>query len=688
MNIHEYQAKELLKSYGVPVPAGEVVYSDRAAARVAEELGGVRWVVKAQIHAGGRGKGGGVKVANSVEKVAEVADQMIGSTLITAQTGPEGKRVHRVLVERASRIDREFYLSMIVDRTSQKIVVIVSAEGGVEIEEVAAERPEAIHTEYVDPGVGLLDFQCRKIATSIGLANRAASFTRLLKRIYRLFRDKDCLLLEINPFIVTEDGDLIALDCKMQFDDNALYRQAPVAELRDFDEEDPKEVDASGHGLNYVALDGNVGCIVNGAGLAMGTMDAIVHHGGRPANFLDVGGGASPEKIANAFRIVLTDPNVEAILVNIFAGINRCDWIAQGIVQATRDQQIGVPGDRASRRHERRGRPSHPDGIRSRRDPGRRPGRCGGKGRRRRLGGRGMSVFVDKDSKVIIQGFTGQHATFHAEESIRFGTKVVGGVTPGKGGRVHLGLPVFNSVAEAVEETGATVSGIFVPPAIATDSLLEAVEAGIQIAVIIADGVPVQDMVRTKRYLAGRSTTIIGPNSPGIITPGECKVGIMPSHIYLPGRVGVVSRSGTLNYEAVSQMTALGLGQSSCVGIGGDPVNGTDFKTVLQAFENDDDTDVVVMIGEIGGQQEVEAATWASQYMAKPLVCFIAGMSAPRGRRMGHAGAVIAGDADTATAKLDAIEALGHRVVRNPAEIGDTVLRAVKEAGQGPATAS
>jgi len=299
-----------------------------------------------------------------------------------------------------------------------------------------------------------------------------------------------------------------------------------------------------------------------------------------------------------------------------------------------------------------------------------------------------MSVFVDKDSKVIIQGFTGQHATFHAEESMAFGTKVVAGVTPGKGGTTHLGLPVFNSVAEAVEETGATVSGIFVPPAIATDSLLEAVDAGIQIAVIIADGVPVQDMVRTKRYLAGRSTTIIGPNSPGIITPGECKVGIMPSNIYAPGRVGVVSRSGTLNYEAVSQMTGLGLGQSTCVGIGGDPVNGTDFKTVLQAFENDDDTDVVVMIGEIGGQQEVEAAAWASQYMTKPLACFIAGVSAPRGRRMGHAGAVIAGDSDTATAKLDAIERLGHAVVRNPAEIGDTVLRAVKEAGSGLGSAS
>ena len=343
MNIHEYQAKELLKSYGVPVPPGEVVYSDRAAARVAEELGGSRWVVKAQIHAGGRGKGGGVKLANSPAKVAELADQMIGSSLVTAQTGPEGRRVHRVLVERASRIEREFYLSLVADRISQKIVVIASAEGGVDIEEVANDRPDAIHKEYVDPGVGLLDFQCRKVATAIGLANRAVPFTRLLKRIYRLFRDKDCLLLEINPFIVTEEGDLIALDCKMQFDDNALFRQGAVSELRDFDEEDPKEVDASGHGLNYVALDGNVGCIVNGAGLAMGTMDAIAHHGGRPANFLDVGGGASPEKIANAFRIVLTDPNVRAILVNIFAGINRCDWIAEGIVQATRDQQIEVP---------------------------------------------------------------------------------------------------------------------------------------------------------------------------------------------------------------------------------------------------------------------------------------------------------------------------------------------------------
>ncbi|MEP7059261.1 MAG: ADP-forming succinate--CoA ligase subunit beta [Actinomycetota bacterium] len=343
MNIHEYQAKELLKSYGVPVPAGEVIYTERAAARVAEELGGSRWVVKAQIHAGGRGKSGGVKIANTPAKVAEAADQMIGSTLITPQTGREGQLVQRVLVERASRIEREFYLSLIIDRVSQKVVIIASAEGGVDIEEVAASTPEKVHKEYVDPGVGLLDFQCRKIATTIGLANRATPFTRLLKRIYRLFRDKDCQLLEINPFIVTEEGDLMAIDAKMSFDDNSLFRQGGIAELRDFDEEDPKEVEATGHGLNYIALDGSVGCIVNGAGLAMATMDAIAHHNGRPANFLDVGGGASPEKIANAFRIVLKDPNVQVILVNIFAGINRCDWIATGVVQATRDQEIRVP---------------------------------------------------------------------------------------------------------------------------------------------------------------------------------------------------------------------------------------------------------------------------------------------------------------------------------------------------------
>lgn len=289
-----------------------------------------------------------------------------------------------------------------------------------------------------------------------------------------------------------------------------------------------------------------------------------------------------------------------------------------------------------------------------------------------------MSVLLNKDSRVIFQGFTGQHATFHAEEAIKIGTRVVGGVTPGKGGTQHLGLPVFDTVEEAVQSTGADVSGIFAPPPFAADAIMEAIDAGIKTIVVIADGIPVQDMIRVSRYRMGTSSIIIGPNTPGIITPGVGKVGIMPSHIYSPGRIGIVSRSGTLNYEAVAQMSELGLGQSSSIGIGGDPVNGTDFTTVLQAFEDDPDTDAVLMIGEIGGPQEVDAARWATKHMSKPLIGYVAGLSSPPGRRMGHAGAIISSESDTATAKIDTMEELGMFVARNPADIGATVLRAIK----------
>lgn len=288
-----------------------------------------------------------------------------------------------------------------------------------------------------------------------------------------------------------------------------------------------------------------------------------------------------------------------------------------------------------------------------------------------------MSVFINKESRVIYQGFTGQHATFHAEEAIKHGTNIVGGVTPGKGGTVHLDRPVFDTVSDAVKETGADVSGIFVPPQFAADAILEAIEAGIKVIVVIADGIPVQDMVKVKRYLIGHDSIIIGPNTAGVITPNECKVGIMPANIYKPGRIGVVSRSGTLNYEAVAQMTALGHGQSTSVGIGGDPVNGANFVQVLDAFNKDPDTDAVVLIGEIGGNQEVDAAEWARDNMDKPVIGFIAGVSAPAGRRMGHAGAIISGHADTAVAKMNRMEELGVHVVRNPANIGETVDRVV-----------
>lgn len=344
MDIHEYQTKELFRSYGIPVPEGRVAHSGKQALAVAEELNGEGWVVKAQIHAGGRGKAGGVLMADELDAVELHADKLIGSRLVTKQTDASGRLVQRVLVEQAHAIEQEFYLGLVIDRAIQRIVLIASASGGMNIEEVAAKTPEKVIREAVDPAVGLQDFQSRKVAAGIGLAGKQISqVAKILKKLYRCFRDRDALMAEINPLVLTRDGQFLALDAKMSFDGNALFRQAEIMDLRDFDEEDPKEVEASGHDLNYIALDGNVGCIVNGAGLAMATMDAISHYGGRPANFLDVGGGASPDKIAKAFRIVLEDPNVKVILLNIYAGINRCDWIANGIVQAIRDQAIDVP---------------------------------------------------------------------------------------------------------------------------------------------------------------------------------------------------------------------------------------------------------------------------------------------------------------------------------------------------------
>jgi succinyl-CoA synthetase alpha subunit/malate-CoA ligase subunit alpha len=289
-----------------------------------------------------------------------------------------------------------------------------------------------------------------------------------------------------------------------------------------------------------------------------------------------------------------------------------------------------------------------------------------------------MSILVNKDSRVIFQGFTGQHATFHAEEAIRMGTQVVGGVTPGKGGQIHIDRPVFDTVRDAVVEAGADVSVVFVPPPFSADAVMEAIEAGIKVIVVITDGVPVQDMVRVKRYQIGHDAIIVGPNTAGVITPEECKVGIMPAHIYPKGRIGIVSRSGTLNYEAVEQMSELGLGVSTSVSIGGDPVNGCDFLTLLEKFADDDETDAVLMIGEIGGAQEVEAAAWARDHLNKPLVGFIAGATAPPGRTMGHAGAIISGEGDTAQAKMQRLAELGVSVVQNAAEIGKTVRLSLK----------
>ena len=344
MNIHEYQAKQVLGAYQVPVPRGHVAFTPDEAVKAAEELGGPVWVVKAQIHAGGRGKGGGVKVVKSLDEVRAEATRMLGMTLITHQTGPEGREVGRIYVEDGSDIARELYLSALVDRATSRVSFIASTEGGMDIEEVAAQTPEKILTIDVDPAGGISGHHGRQIAFALGLeGDQAKQATTLIANLYRAFVDKDMSLLEINPLVVTGAGDLICLDAKVNFDSNALYRHKDIMELRDLDEEDPAEVKASEFDLSYIKLDGTIGCMVNGAGLAMATMDIIKLYGAEPANFLDVGGGATKEKVTEAFKIIMSDDNVEGILVNIFGGIMRCDVIAEGVVAAARETQLAVP---------------------------------------------------------------------------------------------------------------------------------------------------------------------------------------------------------------------------------------------------------------------------------------------------------------------------------------------------------
>ncbi len=344
MNIHEYQAKQVLAGFGVPVPRGGVAFTVDEAAKIAEDLGGPIWVVKAQIHAGGRGKGGGVKVVKSIDEVRAEAERMLGMTLITHQTGVEGRKVGRIYVEDGSDIDKEFYLSALVDRANSRISFIASTEGGMDIEEVAAKTPEKILTISIDPASGISGHHCRQIAFSLGLAGeQVKQASTLVTNIYQAFVEKDMSLLEINPLVVTGAGDLICLDAKINFDSNALYRHADIIELRDLEEEDPAEIEASKYDLNYIKLDGQIGCMVNGAGLAMATMDIIKLYGSEPANFLDVGGGATKDKITEAFKIILSDENVEGILVNIFGGIMRCDIVAEGVVAAAKETALSVP---------------------------------------------------------------------------------------------------------------------------------------------------------------------------------------------------------------------------------------------------------------------------------------------------------------------------------------------------------
>ncbi len=344
MDIHEYQAKALLSDFGVPIPPGGLAYSPEQAQYRASEIGGEQWVIKAQVHTGGRGKAGGIRLCQSEQEVWTAADEMLGSRLVTNQTGPRGRGVYRLYVESVADIEREIYLGFVLDRATERVMLVASAAGGMEIEQIAEEDPESMIRVVIEPAVGLQAFQAREVAFALGLgASLVTEAANTLRACYRSFRDLDATMVEINPLVVTADGRILALDAKMTFDDNALFKHQRISELRDKSQEDPREMRATDRGLSYVGLEGDIGCIINGAGLAMATMDMIKHSGGEPANFLDIGGGASPERVAKAFNLVLSDDNVKGVLVNIFAGINRCDWVAQGVVKAMQDLDIQVP---------------------------------------------------------------------------------------------------------------------------------------------------------------------------------------------------------------------------------------------------------------------------------------------------------------------------------------------------------
>lgn len=344
MNIHEYQGKEILKQFGVSVPNGKVAFTVQEAVKAAQELGTDICVVKAQIHAGGRGKAGGVKIAKNLDDVRLYAEELLGKTLVTHQTGPEGKEVKRLLIEEGCDIQKEYYIGLVLDRSISRVVLMASEEGGTEIEEVAAKTPDKIFKEEIDPAVGLLPFQARRIAFNINIPNHLVNqAVKFMMGLYQVYIEKDCSIAEINPLVVTGDGQVMALDAKLNFDGNGLYRNKDIQQYRDLDEEDPKEIEASKYDLSYVSLDGNIGCMVNGAGLAMSTMDIIKYYGGQPANFLDVGGGATTEKVTEAFKIILSDQNVKGIFINIFGGIMKCDTIANGVVEAAKQVGLSVP---------------------------------------------------------------------------------------------------------------------------------------------------------------------------------------------------------------------------------------------------------------------------------------------------------------------------------------------------------
>lgn len=687
MKLNEHNSKRLFQEAGLPVPEGILLSPDHAP----EAPLALPWVLKAQVLSGGRGKAGGIRIATSAEQARHELARLFSLRI-------HDEQVRLVRIEPKAEYVRELYLSVSLNRAAARICVTAGRAGGMDIE---TQSEDNLLVEQVQLDQGLAAYQVRDLFHHLDLPrDLAKSFEALLRGLYGLVIQHRLLLAEINPLVITTAGELLVLDGKVEIDDHQIGIDPGLNRFFEPAHLSPEEIRARAAGLSYHKLDGFVGLMVNGAGLAMATMDILNHEGLEAANFLDLGGGADEGAMRVAFDILFDDPRVSVIFINIFGGILSCEKVARSMLGALDTKPPRKPvavrfaGNSATlglellRAADLDNLDLCPDlnaalrFLAARTDdakPSRQHGRIrvpspqAKPARPRAL----RSPFpLPEDCRILVQGLTGKQGRLHCGLMQAYGSRVVAGVTPGKGGSDVLGAPVFNTVREAVRATRIDASIIFVPGALAPDAVLEAAAAGIDWVICITDGIPQQDMLRALSRLRGGPTRVIGPNCPGLVIPGQTKIGIMPADIFLPGPVAVFSRSGTLTYECVDQLTRAGIGQSVCVGVGGDPFIGTSFTDLCQLIRYDPRTRAVVILGEIGGTAEEELGDYLrSSGFELPVFGFIAGQTAPPGKRLGHAGAILEKGAGGVEVKLRAMAASGFQLLPSLDHVAEAVAR-------------
>lgn len=686
MFLNEHQSKLLFEEAGITAPAG-VLVGHEALASLTPPFP-APWYVKAQVLAGGRGKAGGIARAESVEEL-----RAKGAAILAMTIG--GHKVPFLRVEPASDIARECYLSFMVSRQRRELLLTVSGSGGMEVE---AERKPLVRPVPLDGE--LPEHAIRAAFFELGVDREHwQPFRELVLKLYAAVRNYGLLLAEINPLVLTNAGEWRALDGKVEIDDNVVDLRPELLRFHTAEHFAPEENAARDAGLSYVELKGWVGLLVNGAGLAMATMDLLNYSGLAAANFMDLGGGADPVRMRRALDLLFGNRQVRVVCINLFGGIVSCAAVARALLEALGTGRAGKPivvrmdGFEAGEARALLKAAAHPD-VHVAQDtvealamlrelrPADAPhieftpddvATASASHPVVHSGRRGIA-HMGKGNRVLVQGITGKTAQLHTRLMLEYGTKIVAGVTPFKGGQVVQGIPVYDSVHEACAEHDIDATILFVPAVAAADSLLEAVAEGIPWAVCITEGIPQKDMLRALRVAQGGRTRIIGPNTPGVIVPGACKVGIMPGDVFSPGALAVFSRSGTLTYEAAARLTTAGIGQSFCAGVGGDPYIGSDFVSLCKLVQDDDDTRGVLVLGEVGGTAEEELAAWVVQTgFSKPIVSFVAGRTAPPGRRLGHAGAILAEGDGGSRGKIRALREAGIAVCPDLGSLAEMV---------------